>query len=112
VKPDQVSKTAEAGESLPTGAFVIRGKRNYNDDLTMKAVLAEIDYQGEKKVMCAPSLTSENEDDDSMNKKVIFIPGSRDKNDFANEMSNYFSVPISEIQSILPPGDVKVIEKD
>ncbi|MEF8834754.1 MAG: ribosome rescue protein RqcH [Candidatus Thermoplasmatota archaeon] len=111
VKPDQVSKTAEAGESLPTGAFVIRGKRNFHDDLPMKAVLGEIEYQGEKKVMCAPSLTLENEDD-LFKRKVVFISGSRDKNDFANEMSNYFSVPISEIQSILPPGDVKIIEKD
>ncbi len=110
VKPEQVSKTAEAGESLPTGAFVIRGKRNYHDDLPMKATLAEFEYQGEKKVMCAPSLTLENEEEDLLKKKVVFIPGTRDKNDFANEMSNYFSVPISEIQSILPPGDVKVIE--
>ncbi len=111
VEPDQVTKTAEAGESLPTGAFVIRGKRNYYDDLPMKAVLGEIEYKGEKKIMCAPSLTLENEDN-LLRKKVVFIPGNRDKNDFANEMSNYFSVPISEIQSILPPGDVKVIEKD
>jgi len=112
VKPEQVSKTAEAGESLPTGAFVIRGKRNYNDDLPMESVLAEIEYQGKKKVMCAPSLTLKNEEKITFKKKVVFIPGKRDKNDFANEMSNYFSVPISEIQSILPPGDVKVIEKD
>ena len=112
VKPEQVSKTAEAGESLPTGAFVIRGKRNYNDDLPMESVLAEIEYQGKKKVMCAPSLTLKNVEESSFKKKVVFIPGKRDKNDFANEMSNYFSVPISEVQSILPPGDVKVIEKD
>jgi len=111
VKPEQVTKTAEAGESLPTGAFVIRGKRNYQDDLPMEAVLVEIEYQDEKKVMCAPSLTLENKDN-SFKKRVVFIPGKRDKNDFANEMSNYFSVPINEIQSIIPPGDVKVIEKD
>jgi len=112
VKPEQVSKTAEAGESLPTGAFVIRGKRNYHDNLPMKAVIAEFEYQGKKKLMCAPSLTLENIDDNSFKKKVVFIPGKRDKNDFANEMSNYFSVPISEIQSIIPPGDVKIIEKE
>ncbi|MBS3782765.1 MAG: DUF814 domain-containing protein, partial [Candidatus Thermoplasmatota archaeon] len=112
VKPDQVSKTAEAGESLPTGAFVIRGKRNFCDDLPMEAVLAEIEYEGKKKIMCAPSLTVENFDEDFIKKKVTFIPGSRDKNNFANEMSDYFSVPINEIQKIIPPGDVKLIEKD
>ncbi|MFW5946364.1 MAG: ribosome rescue protein RqcH [Candidatus Natronoplasma sp.] len=111
VEPDQVSKTAEAGESLPTGAFVIRGKRNYQDDLPMEAVIAEIEYEDKKKVMCAPSITLENCDEDFIKKKVVFIPGSRDKNNFANDMSDYFSVPIKEIQKILPPGNVKVIEK-
>jgi len=111
VKPDQVSKSAEAGESLPTGAFVIRGKRNYHDDLPMRAVLVEIEYEGKKKVMCAPSFAIENWDEDLIKKKAVFIPGSRDKNNFANEMSDYFSVPISEIQKIIPPGDVKLIEK-
>ena len=29
VYPDQVSKSAPTGESLPTGSFMIRGKRNF-----------------------------------------------------------------------------------
>ena len=29
VYPDQVSKTPETGEYLPTGSFIIRGKKNY-----------------------------------------------------------------------------------
>ena len=111
VEPDQVSKSAEAGESLPTGAFVIRGKRNYHDDLPMKAVLAEIEFEGVKKVMCAPSFTLENSSKDFIKKKAVFIPGAEDKNRFANEMSDHFSVPIDEIQRIIPPGDVKLIEK-
>jgi len=111
VEPDQVSKSAEAGESLPTGAFVIRGKRNYHDDLPMKAVLAEIEFEGVKKVMCAPSFTLENSSKDFIKKKAVFIPGTEDKNRFANEMSDHFSVPIDEIQRIIPPGDVKLIEK-
>ncbi len=112
VKPDQVSKTAEAGESLPTGAFVIRGNRNHIDDLAMEAVLMEVEYEGKKKVMCSPSLTLENMEESEINKKAVFIPGSKDVNDFAKEMSDHFSVPVKEIQKILPPGDVKIIEKD
>ncbi|MBS3817615.1 MAG: NFACT family protein [Candidatus Thermoplasmatota archaeon] len=111
VKPDQVSKTAEAGESLPTGAFVIRGNRNYMDGLDMKAVLCEIEYEGEKKVMCAPSLALEGRDDDLIKKKVVFVPGSKDVNEFAKEMSEYFNVPVDEVQKVLPPGNVDVIEK-
>lgn len=121
VKPMQVSKTAEAGESLPTGAFVIRGNRNYMDDLPMKAYLVETEYQGHKKVMCVPSLTFEHmmgEDGSSdggsgpvIKKTVEFISGNKDVNNFAKEMSDHFSVPIKEIQTILPPGDVEVMEK-
>lgn len=111
VKPNQVSKTAEAGESLPTGAFVIRGKRNYMDDLDLKAAIVEIDYEGKKKVMCAPSYSLDEREDDIVKKYVTFIPGKKDVNDFAKEMSEYFNVPIDEIQKILPPGDVKVVEK-
>ncbi len=110
VKPLQVSKTAESGESLPTGAFVIRGNRNYLDGLEMKAVLAEIEYKGNRKVMCAPSETVENRDDD-FTRRVVFIPGKKDSNEFAKEMSDFFHVPIKEIQKIIPPGDVEVLEK-
>ncbi|MFW6083205.1 MAG: ribosome rescue protein RqcH [Thermoplasmatota archaeon] len=111
VKPNQVSKTAEAGESLPTGAFVIRGKRNYMDGLDLKAALVEMKYDGKKKVMCAPSYCLEDREDDIVKKYVTFIPGKKDVNDFAKDMSEYFKVPIDEIQKILPPGDVKVVEK-
>ncbi len=112
VKPNQVSKTAEAGESLPTGAFVIRGNRNYLDDLRMKAVLAEIEYEGKKKIMCAPSLAMEEREEITVEKEVEFIPGSKDLNEFAKEMSDHFKVPVDEIQGILPPGGVEVIKKE
>ncbi len=108
VLPEQVSKTAESGESLPTGAFVIRGKRNYIKNIPMKASLVEITYEDERKVMCAPSFTSENNEYD---KKVSFIPGKKGAGEFANEMSDHFNVPVTEIQNILPPGGVKEIER-
>ncbi|MFW5902775.1 MAG: ribosome rescue protein RqcH [archaeon] len=111
VKPNQVSKTAEAGESLPTGAFVIRGKRNYIDNLPLKAVLTEIKYKGHRKITCTPSLVVENRDDDHFKKIVKFIPGKKDQNDFAKEMGRFFNVPVKEIQKILPPGGVKITEK-
>lgn len=113
VKPSQVSKTAEAGESLPTGAFVIRGNRNYMDDLPMEAVLSEIDYRSDKKIMCAPSLGCEDRKENAeMKKKVTFIPGKKDVNEFAKEMSDHFKVPIDEILKILPPGDVEIVKKE
>ncbi len=108
VSPSQVSKTAEAGESLPTGAFVIRGKRNYVSNIPMEAVLIEIKYEGNKKVMCAPSWAVE---DSVSNKQVVFTPGKLSVGEFAKDMSDHFKVPQVEIQKILPPGDVKIIKK-
>ncbi len=110
VKPSQVSKTPEAGESLPTGAFVIRGKRNYVTDIPMEAVLTEVEYRGKRKVMCAPSW-SFGDDLDGTVKGVLFRPGKTPVGEFAKEMSHRFRVPIEEIQSILPPGDVNIIKK-
>ncbi len=109
VKPQQVSKTAEAGESLPTGAFVIRGKRNYVKDIPMEAVLIEVEYKGKRKVTCAPSWTLKNSDYEG--KKVRFRPGNTPLGSFSKEMSDHFSVPIEEVQRLLPPGDVKIMEK-
>ncbi len=104
VLPEQVSKTAESGESLPTGAFVIRGKRNYIKDIPMKASLVEITYHEEKKVMCAPGSTSEAGE---YVKSVTFVPGRKSTGDFARDMSDHFNVPVTEIQGILPPGGIK-----
>ncbi|MGM0509921.1 MAG: ribosome rescue protein RqcH [Thermoplasmatota archaeon] len=111
VEPAQVSKTAEAGESLPTGAFVIRGKRNYIDDLPLEASLVEITYRDKKKVMCAPSYALEGREDDIVKKRVDFIPGKKSMNVFAKEMSDHFNVPVEEIQNVLPPGDVNIVNK-
>lgn len=108
VEPSQVSKTPQAGESLPTGAFVIRGKRNYVSDIPMEAVLMEVKYRGKKKVMCAPSWTVRM---GIRKKHVLFSPGTTPLGDFARDMSDHFNVPQEEIQRILPPGDVKVIKK-
>ncbi|MFO8109335.1 MAG: ribosome rescue protein RqcH [Thermoplasmata archaeon] len=107
VEPSQVSKTPEAGESLPTGAFVIRGKRNYVSNIPMEAVLTEVDFKGKKKIMCAPSWAVKG----VPKKQVSFTPGTTPVGDFAREMSDHFKVPQEEIQKVLPPGDVKIIKK-
>jgi hypothetical protein len=38
-------------------------------------------------------------------------PGETDKDLIARKLSDVFEVPIEEIQSILPPGDVEVVEQ-
>ncbi len=105
VYPDQVSKTAESGESLPTGAFVIRGKRNFIKDLPLKACIGEITYDDKRKVTVAPSLA-----EGMVKDKVYFISGQESVNSFAKRMSDKLHVPVTEIQKLMPPGGLKVIE--
>ncbi len=106
VYPDQVSKTAEAGESLPTGAFVIRGKRNFIKDLPMKACIGEVTYDDKRKVTIAPSSVEE-----TVKNSILFIHGPESVNNFSKKMSNKFNVPVTEIQKLMPPGGVRVIEE-
>ena len=46
VRPDQVSKTPEAGEFLAKGSFVIRGHRNYIRGARVKLAVGIVDYEG------------------------------------------------------------------
>ena len=107
VLPEQVSKTPQSGEHLSKGAFVIRGKRNYSSKLEIKLGIGEIEFEGRKKIMCSP----EGAIKAHSKKFVIIRPGQRDKNSFAKQLADALEVPIEEIQSILPPGDVEVVEQ-
>ncbi len=106
VYPDQVSKTAEAGESLPTGAFVIRGRRNFIKDLPMKACIGETTYNDHRKITVAPSYAEK-----AVRDEICFIPGKETVNEFSKKMSSKFNVPIIEIQKLMPPGGVRLIEE-
>lgn len=107
VLPEQVSKTPQSGEYLAKGAFVIRGKRNYPPKKEIKLAIGEIEFEGSRKIMCGPvdAVRARSK------RYVIIEPGEEDKNEFAKKLADIFEVPIEEIQSILPPGDVRVVEQ-
>lgn len=107
VLPEQVSKTPQSGEYLAKGAFVIRGKRNYSDKLEIKLGVGEIEFEGARKVMCAPESAVRA----GCRRFVVIRPGEIDKNEFAKKLADVFEVPIEEIQSILPPGEIQVVEQ-
>ena len=107
VLPEQVSKTPQTGEYLAKGAFVIRGKRNYSNKLEIKLGIGETLVEGHRKIMCAPVEAIRAHS----SKYAVIRPGDTDKNEFAKKVADMFEVPIEEIQSILPPGDVQVVEQ-
>lgn len=108
VLPDQVSKMAQAGEFVPRGAFVIRGKRNYLYHLPLELAVGEIDYEGERKIMCGPVSSIE----ERSVKYAIIVPGKSERSKASSQLAKAFEVPEEEISRILPPGDVVIAETE
>ena len=105
--PDQVSKMAQAGEFVPRGAFIIRGKRNYIHHLKLELAIAEVEYEGARKIMCAPPSAIH----ERSSRYVIIRPGKSDRSKASAQLSREFEVPEEEISRILPPGDVEIVER-
>ncbi|MCL1811760.1 MAG: NFACT family protein [Methanomassiliicoccaceae archaeon] len=104
--PDQVSKTPNPGEFVPRGAFIVRGKRNYEYHLKMELGIGEISYQGARKIMCGPAdLFKDSE------RYLILGPGRGKSGRRSGEIAKDFKVPEEEISRILPPGDVEITKR-
>jgi hypothetical protein len=106
VLPDQVSKRPEAGEFVPRGAFIVRGKRNYLYHLPLEMVVAEVLIEGSRKVMCAPreSMTGR------AGRWAVIVPGKTPRGKASASLARAFQVPEEEISRILPPGDLEIGE--
>ena len=105
VYPDQVSKTPNPGEFVPRGAFIIRGKRNYEYHLPMELAVGEIYFQGARKIMCGPEQAFKDCE------KMMIIRPSKSKTRLSGEMAKRFNVPEEEISKILPPGDIEIVRE-
>ena len=105
VYPDQVSKTPNPGEFVPRGAFIIRGKRNYEHHLPLELAVGEIYYQNARKVMCGPV-----ECFTASERYLVIRPGKKTGRQ-SSEIAKRFDVPEEEISRILPPGDFEVVRE-
>lgn len=105
VLPEQVSKTPESGEYLPTGAFVIRGTRHHAT-APVEAAVGEVTVEEVPKIMGGPtpSVAAHAES------YVVLEPGQRSANEVAGELADAFGVDIEEVQKALPPGPCSVAE--
>ena len=103
--PDQVSKTPNPGEFVPRGAFIIRGKRNYEHHLPLELAIGEVYYQNARKVMCGPVSCFEKSD-----RYLVIKPGKKTGR-MSNELAKRFDVPEEEVSRILPPGDVEIVRE-
>jgi len=106
VLPEQVSKTAQSGEFIPKGAFIIRGKRNYYR-CKLEIAVGKINIDGEKKIMVGPIDAVKKR----TNRYIVLEPGGIKKSDIARKIAKAFDVNIDIVERVLPPGGVTVTEK-
>ncbi len=105
VLPEQVSKTAQSGEFVPKGAFIIRGKRNYKR-CKLEVAVGEIKIDEKYKIMCGPINAIKK-----MSKKyAVLVPGDIKKSDLANRLAKTFKVSVEIVDRVLPPGGASIIE--
>ena len=109
VKPEQISKTAESGEYLKKGAFMVRGKRNFIRSAPLELGVGVINYDGEDKFTTAPYETIK-----SFRKHVLLRPAKKKKDELIRELKKEFgeyNVNDEDILRVLPPGESEIIRK-
>lgn len=100
VRPDQVTKEAQAGEYLPKGAFMIRGKTNY---MTPQIDLA-IGVTADGAIMCGPvAAISKNTE-----KHLVLEAMKAKTSDTAKKIRHELGGDLDEIIRALPPGEVGI----
>jgi predicted ribosome quality control (RQC) complex YloA/Tae2 family protein len=104
VFPEQVSKTAESGEYVSSGSWVIRGKRNYLFDLPMHLYIGKTNFSGEIIPMISPVPF------ESQGKLVKIMPGKTKRDEVARKIRETLETSLEEIERILPPGTSEISE--
>ncbi len=100
VRPDQISKEAQAGEYLAKGAFMIRGKTNY---IAPTLDLA-IGITDDSAIMCGPARAIA-----ANTKKHVLLGAKKAKtSDVAKRIKKAIGGDLDEIIRALPPGDVDI----
>jgi hypothetical protein len=105
VKPEQVSKEAQAGEYMAKGAFMIRGKTTYHHPKV--GLAAGMTKEGAP--MCGPY-----ESVKANCSQVVTISQGQDKpSDAAKKLRKILGYEdLDELVRMLPPGQVKIISSE
>lgn len=106
VEPPQVSKTAETGESLGRGAWIIRGKRNWLRDLSMEMTLGMAVVNG----IPLPLVGAHDAVTKWCERWVKIGPGTIKKEAMANKIAKATGLVQDDVLAALPPGNVQIIQ--
>lgn len=107
VTPEQVTKTAESGEYVKTGSFVIRGRRNYHHNLPLALGVGLVEYEGATRVIPTdPDAIARLAD-----RYVLLEPaGPLERAELVGRLAPAFRVPREEIERLLPAGTFRVAQ--
>ncbi len=105
VKPGQVSKSAETGEYVGKGAFVIRGQRTWYKDIDLRLGVGLVAINGIPLLMAS---TVEHIAE-ICNRYIVVTPGREKKESIANKIYKSTGLAVDDILPILP-GNCEVIE--
>ena len=106
VGSNQVSKTAETGESLGRGAFVIRGQRNWHRNMPTEISLGVVAINGIPLPLVGTAAAIES----VCERWIKLQPGTLKKENIANQIANSTGLLQDDILGCLPPGNLQIVE--
>ena len=98
-KPEQVSKTAESGEFVKRGAFIVRGERRYFRNVGLKVAIG-LQLEPELAVIGGPESAVRK----TAAYYTVLLPGKFEPNDAAKKV-------LRELKKIIPEDDFKDLKK-
>lgn len=104
VRPSQVSKQTESGESLGRGSFVVRGKRTWHRDLHLEIGMGIGVINGIPLPVCGTVETISK----IFEKWIKIVPGREKKESIANKISKATGLIQDDVLSSLPPGGCSI----
>ena len=104
VRPSQVSKKTESGESLGRGAFVVRGQRHWYRDLPLELGIG----MGVVNGVPLPVIGTAEVISNHFGRWARVIPGRNKKENIANSISKATGLSQDDVLSVLPPGNCSV----
>ncbi len=117
IRPDQVSKSPPSGQSLPKGAFMIRGTKNFVHGVLLQVAIGVKTVDDTLSIIGGPVEAIANQ----TSTYVEIVPGDQKSGQLAKKIRHLLStkvsedqkrsvtaVPIEEIQRFIPLGKGKV----
>ncbi|HJM67121.1 MAG TPA: NFACT RNA binding domain-containing protein, partial [Candidatus Thalassarchaeaceae archaeon] len=106
VRSTQVSKTAETGESLGRGAFVIRGQRTWYRNMPTELTLGVVAING----IPLPLVGTHSTISKICPKWIRMQPGIEKKESIANRIAKATGLVQDDVLGCLPPGNLNIVE--